>query len=90
MRADDVALTSLRGPDCRRTLAAAIVAVAGGAGGQVPAGALAVVGGAVAVRVRRLLAPAQPLTAAGRWSALAGAIAVLLLPTLLLVLPALA
>ncbi|MQA35674.1 M56 family metallopeptidase, partial [Modestobacter roseus] len=48
MRADDVALTALPGPDPRRTLAAAIVASAGGAGGGVPAGALAVTGGAVA------------------------------------------
>ena len=90
MRADDVALTSLGGPEPRRTLAAAIVTVAGGAGGQVPDGALAVTGGAVAVRVRRLLAPARPLPAAGRWAALLSAVALLLLPTLLLVLPALA
>jgi hypothetical protein len=89
MRADDVALTSLSGPDPRRTLAAAIVAVAGGAGGSVPAGALAVTGGAVAVRVRRLLAPAEPLPPSARWTALASALALLLVPTLLLVLPAL-
>ncbi|MBB3674455.1 M56 family metallopeptidase [Modestobacter versicolor] len=89
MRADDVALRSLSGPDPRRTLAAAIVAVAAGAGGQLPDGALAVTGGAVAVRVRRLLAPAAPLPAAGRWAALTCALALLLLPTLLLVLPAL-
>jgi Zn-dependent protease with chaperone function len=88
MRADDVALTSLTGPEPRRTLAAAIVAVAGGAGGQVPEGALAVTGGAVAVRVRRLLAPARPLPAAGRWAALASAVALLLVPTALLLLPA--
>jgi hypothetical protein len=90
MRADDVALTSLDGADPRRTLAAAIVAVAGGAGGQLPDGALAVTGGAVAVRVRRLLAPAEPLPAAGRWSALLCALALLLVPTALLVVPALA
>jgi Zn-dependent protease with chaperone function len=89
MRADDVALTSLSGPDPRRTLAAAIVAVAGGAGGSVPAGALAVTGGAVAVRVRRLLAPAEPLPPSARWTALASALALLLVPTLLLLLPAL-
>jgi Zn-dependent protease with chaperone function len=89
MRADDVALTSLDGADPRRTLAAAIVAVAGGAGGQVPEGALAVTGGSVAVRVRRLLAPARPLPRSGRWAALVGAVALLFLPTLLLVLPAL-
>jgi len=88
MRADDVALASLAGPDPRRTLAAAIVAVAAGAGGQLPDGALAVTGGAVAVRVRRLLAPARPLPAAARATALASAVALLLLPTLLLVLPA--
>ncbi|WP_369138994.1 M56 family metallopeptidase [Modestobacter versicolor] len=89
MRADDVALGSLSGPDPRRTLAAAIVAVAAGAGGQLPDGALAVTGGAVAVRVRRLLTPAAPLPAAARWAALACALALLLVPTVLLVLPAL-
>jgi Zn-dependent protease with chaperone function len=88
MRADDVALCSLDGPEPRRTLAAAIVAVAAGAGGQLPAGALAVTGGAVAVRVRRLLAPAQPLPAVGRVAALVCALALLLVPTVLLVLPA--
>ncbi|WP_222195286.1 M56 family metallopeptidase [Modestobacter italicus] len=89
MRADDVALTSLAGPDPRRTLAAAIVAAAGGSGGQVPEGALAVSGGPVAVRVRRLLAPADPLPARARWTALACAVALLLVPTVLLLLPAL-
>jgi beta-lactamase regulating signal transducer with metallopeptidase domain len=89
MRADDVALCSLHGVDPRRTLAAAIVAVAAGAGGQLPEGALAVTGGAIAVRVRRLLVPACPLPSAARWSALASAVALLLAPTLLLVLPAL-
>jgi hypothetical protein len=88
MRADDVALRSLSGPDPRRTLAAAIVAAAGSAGDGVPTGALAVTGGAVAVRVRRLLAPARPLPPAGRWAALAGAVALLLVPTALLVAPA--
>ena len=90
MRADDVALRSLDGAEPRRTLAAAIVAVAAGAGGQLPDGALAVTGGSIAVRVRRLLAPAEPLPAAARWSALLSALALLLAPTLLLVLPALA
>jgi hypothetical protein len=89
MRADDVALSALSGPDPRRTLAAAIVAVAGGAGGPLPEGALAVTGGPVAVRVRRLLAPAQPLPAGGRAAALVCALALLLVPTVLLVLPAL-
>jgi Zn-dependent protease with chaperone function len=89
MRADDVALGSLTGPDRRRTLAAAIVAVVAGVGGQLPDGALAVTGGAVAVRVRRLLAPAAPLPAASRAAALACAVALLLVPTVLLVLPAL-
>jgi Zn-dependent protease with chaperone function len=90
MRADDVALESLTGPEPRRTLAAAIVAVAGGAGGVVPAGALAVDGGAVAVRVRRLLAPARPLPAPARWTALLCALALLLVPTALLLAPAVA
>ncbi|WP_299957282.1 M56 family metallopeptidase [uncultured Modestobacter sp.] len=89
MRADDVALGSLTGPDPRRTLAAAIVAAAGGSGGQVPEGALAVSGGPVAVRVRRLLAPADPLPARARWMALVCAVALLLVPTVLLLLPAL-
>jgi hypothetical protein len=88
MRADDVALASLTGPDPRRTLPAAIVAAVGETGGAVPAGALAVTGGAVAVRVRRLLAPAEPLPRAGRAGALCSAVALLLVPTLLLLLPA--
>lgn len=90
MRADDVALRSLPGPDARRTLAAAIVAVAGAAGGEVPAGALSVAGGAVAVRVRRLLAPARPLSGAARAWAVVCAVALLLVPTVLLIAPALA
>jgi Zn-dependent protease with chaperone function len=89
MRADDVALTTLRCPDARRTLAAAIVAAAAGAGGQLPDGALAVTGGAVAVRVRRLLAPAAPLLPGVRALVLLGAVALLFVPTALLVLPAL-
>jgi len=89
MRADDVALCSLTGPDVRRTLAEAIVAVAGAAGGEVPAGALTLTGGPVAVRVRRLLVPADPLPPAARWAALTSALALLLAPTALLVLPAL-
>ncbi len=90
MRADDVALASLTGPDPRRTLAEAIVAAVGGAGGAVPNGALAVTGGAVAVRVRRLLAPAEPLSRAGRAGAVGSAVALLLVPTALLLLPAVA
>ncbi|GAB3346530.1 M56 family metallopeptidase [Modestobacter lapidis] len=90
MRADDVALGSLSGPDPRRTLAVAIVAAAGGSSGQVPDGALAITGGSVAVRVRRLLAPADPLPPGARGAALAGAVALLLVPTLLLLLPAVA
>ena len=89
MRADDVALRSLADAEPRRTLAAAIVVAAGGAGGQVPEGALTVAGGPVAVRVRRLLGPADPLPAAGRAGALAGAIALLLVPTALVLVPAL-
>jgi Zn-dependent protease with chaperone function len=91
MRADDVALAALPGPGTRRTLARAIVAAAGGGGGgaAVPGGALAVAGGAVGQRVVRLLGPPSPLTPAARAFALAGAALLLLLPTLLLVLPAL-
>jgi Zn-dependent protease with chaperone function len=88
MRADDVALASLDGASPRRTLAEAIVAVAGG-GGAVPGGALAVTGGAVGPRVRRLLEPPRPLPAAARWAALTSAALLLLLPTALLLLPAL-
>jgi beta-lactamase regulating signal transducer with metallopeptidase domain len=87
MRADDVALRLLP-HGSRRTLAQAIVAVAGGAAGVVPAGALSVVGSAVGVRVLRLLEPPSPLPAAARWGALAAALLLLLVPTLLLVLPA--
>ncbi|TYP90698.1 M56 family metallopeptidase [Blastococcus xanthinilyticus] len=90
MRADDVALTSLEGPTPRRTLAEAIVAAAGGAGsGGVPTGALAVAGAGVRARVVRLLEPADPLPPAARWSALGAAVLLLLLPTALLLLPAL-
>ncbi|WP_104523370.1 M56 family metallopeptidase [Blastococcus atacamensis] len=88
MRADDVALGSLSGTSPRRTLAEAIVAAAGGAGG-VPTGALAVSGAGVRARVVRLLEPAHPLPAAARWTALSGAVLLLLLPTALLLLPAL-
>lgn len=87
MRADDVALRSIEGPAPRRTLAEAIVAAAGGAG--VPAGALAAGGGAARARVLRLLQPAQPLPAVGRAAALVSAGLLLLVPTALLLLPAL-
>ena len=91
MRADDVALTSLPGPGARRTLAHAIVAAAGGIGGAgVPDGALAVTGS----RDRRPRRPAAPARAAacrrppgGPRCCRAGLL--LLLPTALLVLPAL-
>jgi Zn-dependent protease with chaperone function len=89
MRADDVALRLL--PDgSRRTLARAIVAVAGAAGGGagVPAGALAVGGGPVGARVVRLLDPPQPVSATARGAALASAALLLLAPTLLLLVPA--
>jgi Zn-dependent protease with chaperone function len=88
MRADDVALRLL--PDgSRRTLARAIVAVAGGAGGGgVPAGALAVGGSGAGARVVRLLEPPRPLPAAARGTALAAAALLLLVPTALLLLPA--
>jgi len=89
MRADDVALASLDGPSPRRTLARAIVAVAGG-GGAVPGGALALGGGAVGSRVRRLLEPPDPLPAVARAAALACAALLLLLPTALLLAPAVA
>jgi Zn-dependent protease with chaperone function len=90
MRADDVALASLSGAVPRRTLAQAIVAVAGGAGGAgVPGGALAVTGSVTGARVVRLLAPPVPLPAAARWSALTAAVLLLALPTALLLVPAL-
>lgn len=90
MRADDVALASLTGPGARRTLARAIVAAAGGAGGAgVPEGALAVAGSATGARVVRLLEPPRPLPAAARATALLSAGLLLLLPTALLLVPAL-
>jgi Zn-dependent protease with chaperone function len=89
MRADDVALASLSGSAPRRTLARAIVAAVGGAGGaDVPSGALAVTGGVARLRVLRLLEPPSPLPAAARWTALVSAGLLLLLPTALLLLPA--
>jgi Zn-dependent protease with chaperone function len=89
MRADDVALASLSGTAPRRTLAQAIVAAAGGAGGTgVPTGALAISGSVTGARVVRLLEPPAPLPAAARWTALAAAGLLLLLPTALLLLPA--
>lgn len=90
MRADDVALRALDGPDPRRTLAQAIVAAAGPSGGAVvPGGALAVTGGAVRARVVRLLERPAPLPPAGRAAALLCAGLLLLLPTALLLVPAL-
>ena len=89
MRADDVALHSLSGTAPRRTLARAIVAAAGGAGGAgVPTGALAISGSVTGARVVRLLEPPDPLPAAARWTALAAAGLLLLVPTALLLLPA--
>jgi Zn-dependent protease with chaperone function len=87
MRADDVALASLPGSAARRTLARAIVAAAGGGDG-VPRGALAISGGVTGARVVRLLEPASPLPGAVRWAALASAGLLLLLPTALLLVPA--
>jgi Zn-dependent protease with chaperone function len=90
MRADDVALASLSGESARRTLARAIVVAAEGAGGAgVPSGALAVTGSPTGARVVRLLEPSRPLPAAARVAALAAAGLLLLLPTALLLLPAL-
>ncbi|TFV62664.1 UNVERIFIED_ORG: M56 family peptidase [Bacillus sp. AZ43] len=88
MRADDVALRALDGPEPRRTLARAIVGAAGG-GAEVPSGALAVSGGGVRARVVRLLEPPSPLPTAARWAALVSAGLLLLLPTALLLVPAL-
>jgi beta-lactamase regulating signal transducer with metallopeptidase domain len=89
MRADDVALGSLPGRAPRRTLAQAIVVAAGGAGGAgVPSGALAVTGSAVGARVVRLLEPPSPLPAWARVLALLSAGLLLLVPTALLLLPA--
>jgi Zn-dependent protease with chaperone function len=89
MRADDVALTALSGPAARRTLARAIVAAAEGAGGAgIPDGALAVTGSATGARVVRLLDPPRPLPAVARGAALVCAGLLLLLPTALLLLPA--
>jgi hypothetical protein len=63
------------------------VAAAGGTGG-VPAGALAVSGAGLRARVERLLEPPRPLPGAVRRAALAAAGLLLLLPTALLLLPA--
>jgi Zn-dependent protease with chaperone function len=90
MRADDVALAALSGPDPRRTLARAIVAAGTQGGGGVPAGALAAGGSAVAARVRRLLEPPAPLPAAVRAAVLTAAGLLIAVPTALLLLPAVA
>jgi hypothetical protein len=58
------------------------------AGQGVPDGALAVSGSATGARVVRLLEPPRPLPVAARWTALLCAGLLLLLPTALLVLPA--
>ena len=92
MRADDVALASLSGSVPRRTLARAIVAAAaaGGAGGAgVPSGALAAAGSGTGTRVVRLLEPPSPLPAGARWAVLTAAALLLVLPTALLLVPAL-
>jgi len=86
MRADDVALRSLAGPAERRTLATAIVAAAEGGA---PRGALAVSGGVLTARVTRLLDPPEPLPRWARPLAVGAAAALLLLPTALLLAPAL-
>ncbi len=88
MRADDVALRALTGSAARRTLAEAIVSAAGG-GAAVPGSALAVAGGSLERRVRRLLEPPRPLPVLGRAAVLGSAALLLLVPTALLLLPAL-
>ncbi|WP_460868891.1 M48 family metalloprotease [Rhodococcus aerolatus] len=85
MRADDVAAA---GGVPRDVLARAVVAAVGSAA-AVPSGALAAGAGSAELRVRRLLTPPEPLGVPGRALALAGALALLLVPTALLVLPAL-
>ena len=87
MRADDVALRALADPAPRRTLARAIVAAAEGGA---PRGALAVNGGVLTARVTRLLDPPEPLPRWARPLAVGSAAALLLLPTALLIAPALA
>jgi hypothetical protein len=87
MRADDVALRDVPGDQPRRTLARAIVAAAEGG---VPRGALAVNGGVLTARVTRLLDPPEPLPRWARPLAVGAAAALLLLPTALLLVPALA
>ncbi len=86
MRADDVALRDMTGTAPRLTLARAIVAAAEGGA---PRGALAVSGGSLAERVSRLLEPANPLPGWARPAALAAAIALVGVPTLLVLAPAL-
>jgi hypothetical protein len=54
-----------------------------------PSGALAVTGGGTGARVVRLLEPPSPLPATARWAALALAGLLLLVPTALLLVPAL-
>ncbi|MEI4271523.1 M48 family metalloprotease [Klenkia sp. LSe6-5] len=86
MRADDVALRAVPGARPRRTLARAIVAAAEGGA---PRGALAAHGGVLTARVTRLLDPPAPLPRWGRPLAVGAAAALLLLPTTLLLVPAL-
>ncbi len=86
MRADDVALRALTSPTPRRTLATAIVTAADGGA---PSGALGIDGGPLAQRVTRLLEPAHPLPGWARPLAVGSAIALVAVPTVLLVLPAL-
>jgi hypothetical protein len=86
MRADDVALRSLAGASSRRTLAKAIVAAADGGA---PRGALAAGGGVLTTRVTRLLDPPAPLPRWARPLAVGSAVALVAVPTLLLLVPAL-
>lgn len=81
MRADDRAATVAG----REVLAAAIARI--GSAIAVPSGALAIHGGVTAARVARLIEPPRPLPPVARALALACALALLLVPTVLLLVP---
>jgi beta-lactamase regulating signal transducer with metallopeptidase domain len=81
MRADDAALGSVG----RRTLAGALVALAGA---RHPAGSLGVGGPLAVIRVRRLAAPGRSLGALRSVATVAGCLAALALPVAVAVVPA--